>query len=134
MIFGEFHPRVHRRRRQNGQNSLDRAPMPGLVIRWGAGPCFGEQRMTTEPPATPASAQTSRVSRIIKAPREAVYRACIDPAAVAVWRVPDNMSARVHVFDARVGGGYRMSLTYRDVVSRAGKSSDDTDTFEGRFV
>jgi uncharacterized protein YndB with AHSA1/START domain len=91
--------------------------------------------MTTERLAMPANAQTSRVSRIMEAPREAVYRACIDPATVAVWRVPDNMTARVHMFDARVGGGYRMSLTYRDAgPSRAGKSSDDTDTFEGQFV
>jgi len=89
--------------------------------------------MMTERHATPANPQTSRVSRIIKAPREAVYRACIDPVAVAAWRVPDNMTALVHVFEARVGGGYRISLTYRGG-GDFGKSSDDTDTFEGQFV
>ena len=78
---------------------------------------------------------STRVSRIIKAPRRAVYKACLDPDAVAAWRVPDNMTARVHVFDAREGGTYRMSLTYRNPASSTvGKTSEDTDTFQGRFV
>jgi uncharacterized protein YndB with AHSA1/START domain len=78
---------------------------------------------------------STRVLRIIKAPRRAVYKACLDPEAVASWRVPDNMTARVHVFDAREGGTYRMSLTYRDPApSPVGKTSEDTDTFQGRFV
>ena len=82
-----------------------------------------------------ASAASTRASKIIKAPRAAVYRACIDPDAVAAWRVPDNMAARVHAFDAREGGGFRISLTYADIANRPrGKSSEDTDTFEGRFV
>lgn len=69
------------------------------------------------------------VSRLIGAPRAAVYRACLDPAAIARWRVPDNMTATVHRFD---GTGYRMSLTYEDATP--GKSGGSTDTFEGRFV
>jgi len=78
---------------------------------------------------------STRVSRIIKAPRRAVYEACLDPDAVASWRVPDNMTAHVHVFDPREGGTYRMSLTYRDPKqSPGGKTSEDTDTFQGRFV
>ncbi len=45
------------------------------------------------------------------------------------------MTARVHVFDAHEGGAYRMSLTYKDLAqSPGGKTSEDTDTFEGRFV
>jgi uncharacterized protein YndB with AHSA1/START domain len=78
---------------------------------------------------------TTKVSTIIKAPRRAVYRACLDPVALAAWRVPDNMTAQVHVFDAHKGGTYRMSLTYRDPrQSPGGKTSEDTDTFQGRFV
>jgi uncharacterized protein YndB with AHSA1/START domain len=69
------------------------------------------------------------VSRVIAAPRAALYRACLDPEAIARWRVPDNMTATVHRFDA---GGYRMSLTYKDATP--GKSGGSTDTFEGRFV
>ena len=45
------------------------------------------------------------------------------------------MTARVHVFDAHEGGTYRMSLTYKDPTqSPGGKTSEDTDTFQGRFV
>jgi uncharacterized protein YndB with AHSA1/START domain len=85
-----------------------------------------------EPPAEPRSTQ---VSRIIRAPRRAVYRACLDPDAVAAWRVPDNMKGHMHAFDAREGGAFRMSLTYRDPAkSPVGKTSEDTDTFQGRFV
>jgi uncharacterized protein YndB with AHSA1/START domain len=78
---------------------------------------------------------STNVSRIIKAPRKAVYKACLDPGALAKWRVPDNMTAQVHVFEAREGGTYRMSLTYQDPKqSPGGKTSEDTDTFQGRFV
>ena len=78
---------------------------------------------------------SSRVSRIIKAPREAVYRACLDPDALVAWRAPDNMIGRMFAFDASVGGRYRMSLTYRNADHRlAGKTAEDTDAFEGRFL
>jgi uncharacterized protein YndB with AHSA1/START domain len=78
---------------------------------------------------------STKVSRIIKAPRRAVYKACLDPDALAKWRVPENMTAHVHAFEAREGGIYRMSLTYRDPKqSPGGKTSEDTDTFQGRFV
>jgi uncharacterized protein YndB with AHSA1/START domain len=78
---------------------------------------------------------STKVSKIIKASRKAVYKACLDAHALAKWRVPDNLTARVHVFEAREGGTYRMSLTYRDPQqSPGGKTSEDTDTFQGRFV
>jgi uncharacterized protein YndB with AHSA1/START domain len=78
---------------------------------------------------------STTVSKIIRAPRKAVYKACLDADALARWRVPDNMTARMHVFEAREGGRYRMSLTYRDPTqSPAGKTSADTDAFQGRFV
>ena len=77
----------------------------------------------------------TRVSRTVRAPRAAVYRACLDPDALASWRVPDNMVGQVHVFEPREGGAYRMSLTYLDPAQgRGGKTSEATDTFEGRFV
>jgi uncharacterized protein YndB with AHSA1/START domain len=86
----------------------------------------------TQPSAKRASTQ---VSKTIKAPRKAVYQACLDPAAVASWRAPDNMKGHVHVFDAREGGAFRISLTYQDSKHLgAGKTSEDTDTFHGRFV
>jgi len=78
---------------------------------------------------------STKVSRLIRAPREAIYAACLDPDALAAWRAPDGMTARVHAFDAREGGTYRMSLTYADPSQGpGGKTSEDTDTFEGTFV
>jgi uncharacterized protein YndB with AHSA1/START domain len=78
---------------------------------------------------------STKVSRIIRAPREAIYRACLDPEALAAWRAPDGMTARVLAFDAREGGSYRMSLTYDDPSQGpGGKTSEDTDTFEGSFA
>jgi hypothetical protein len=45
------------------------------------------------------------------------------------------MTAHVHVFDAREGGAFRMSLTYKDSEpSPGGKTSEGTDTFQGRFA
>ena len=77
---------------------------------------------------------STEVSRVIAAPRKAIYRALTDPAALVKWRVPDGMTARMHEFDARPGGRYRMSLTYSDAKGALGKTTADTDTFEGRFV
>jgi uncharacterized protein YndB with AHSA1/START domain len=74
-----------------------------------------------------------RVSRLIKAPRAAIYRALIDSDAIQAWRVPDGMSSEVHHFDPRVGGTFRVSLSY-DAPDRAGKSSTHTDTYHGYFA
>ncbi|TYB48036.1 SRPBCC domain-containing protein [Actinomadura chibensis] len=76
---------------------------------------------------------STRVSRRINAPRPVVYRALLDADAIAAWRVPDGMTSRVHEFDGREGGAFRVSLTY-DEPTAAGKTSAHTDTYHGRFV
>jgi uncharacterized protein YndB with AHSA1/START domain len=73
------------------------------------------------------------LSRLVRAPRVAVYRALLDADAVQAWMVPDGMTSQVHGFDAREGGTFRISLTYDDPTT-AGKTSAQTDTFHGRFV
>jgi uncharacterized protein YndB with AHSA1/START domain len=75
----------------------------------------------------------TRISRYINAPRDVVYRALIDGAAVAKWMVPYGMTSKVHAFDAQDGGTYRISLTY-DALTGAGKTTAHTDTYHGRFV
>jgi uncharacterized protein YndB with AHSA1/START domain len=75
----------------------------------------------------------TRVTRLVRAPRADVYRELLDPDAIAKWRVPEGMTCLVHAFDARVGGRFRVSLTYASP-ERAGKSSEHTDTYGGRFV
>jgi uncharacterized protein YndB with AHSA1/START domain len=76
---------------------------------------------------------STRISRHIDAPREAVYRALLDPRAIAKWKVPDGMTCDVHEFDAREGGLIRVSLTYAEPTA-AGKTTPHTDTYHGRFV
>lgn len=82
----------------------------------------------------PCSAVSStRISRRMNAPRAAVYRALLDPGAVARWKVPDGMTCHVHAFDPREGGAFRISLTY-DAPTATGKTTAHTDTYRGRFV
>lgn len=74
-------------------------------------------------------------SRLIKAPPHAIYRAHLDPSAVAAWRAPPGMTAQVLHFEPRAGGAFRMSLTYDDGgAAHAGKSTPDADVYEGRFA
>lgn len=75
----------------------------------------------------------TRVTRRVQAPAEAVYRALVDPDALAAWRVPENMTAHVHSFDPREGGAFRISLTHGDPEG-AGKSGGRTDTYRGHFA
>lgn len=77
--------------------------------------------------------QTTRVSWHVNAPRSAVYRALLDADAVERWRVPDGMTSQVHTFEARVGGAFRVSLTY-DLPTGTGKSDARTDTYHGHFA
>src|ERR1700744_496443 len=76
---------------------------------------------------------TTRLTKHIRAPRSRVYRALLDADAVQRWQVPDVMTSRVHVFDAREGGEFRVSLTY-DAPAGAGKTTAQTDTYHGRFT
>jgi uncharacterized protein YndB with AHSA1/START domain len=76
---------------------------------------------------------STRIARHVAAPPAAVYRALLDPAAIAKWRVPDGMSSQVHEFEAREGGSFRVSLTY-EAPTAAGKSAAHTDTYHGRFI
>src|SRR5215207_2215162 len=71
--------------------------------------------------------------RHINAPRDNVYRALLEARAVATWMVPSGMTSHVHVFDAREGGLFRISLTY-DAPTGTGKTTAHTDTYHGRFV
>jgi uncharacterized protein YndB with AHSA1/START domain len=83
----------------------------------------------------PNSHTSTRTSRVIKAPREVLYRAFTDPNALAVWLSPEGMTGKVFEFDGRVGGGYRMSLFYptSDKLHH-GKTSENEDSYSARFM
>ena len=74
-----------------------------------------------------------RASRLVRAPRGAVYAALLDPRAVETWRVPDDMVARIAEWEPTEGGRFRVSLTYR-AEDRTGKTEGATDTYAGRFT
>jgi uncharacterized protein YndB with AHSA1/START domain len=76
---------------------------------------------------------STRISCRVNAPRASVYRALLDPRAVATWKVPTGMTCHLHAFDAREGGSFRISLTY-DVSTGTGMTTAHTDTYHGRFV
>lgn len=57
------------------------------------------------------STNTVRLHRELRAAPERVYRAFLEPEAMAKWLPPHGFTGKVHEMDARVGGGYRMSFT-----------------------
>ena len=78
---------------------------------------------------------STSTARIIKASPQALYEAFMDPAILVKWLPPGEMTGKLHEFDGRVGGGYRMSLFYPpDDNSFRGKTTDKEDVCEVRFV
>jgi len=55
--------------------------------------------------------QSVRVHRVLRAPPDRVYRAFLDPDAMAKWLPPDGFTGRVHHLEPKVGGSFRMSFT-----------------------
>lgn len=55
--------------------------------------------------------QTIRLHRILRTTPEKVYRAFLDADAKCKWLPPYGFTAKMHSFDPRVGGSYKMSFT-----------------------
>ena len=53
---------------------------------------------------------TIRLHRVLASPPEKVYRAFLEPDALAKWLPPNGFTCTVHHLDAKVGGTYRMSF------------------------
>jgi uncharacterized protein YndB with AHSA1/START domain len=53
---------------------------------------------------------TVRLHRVLTTRPEKVYRAFVEPDAMAKWLPPNGFTASVHQMDARVGGSFRMSF------------------------
>ena len=69
---------------------------------------------------------TIRLHRVLKSPPERVYRAFLDPAAMAKWLPPYGFTCTIHRADARVGGTHKASFTN----FASGKSH----SFGGRYL
>jgi uncharacterized protein YndB with AHSA1/START domain len=57
------------------------------------------------------STNTIRLHRVLRASPEKIYRAFLDPDAMAKWLPPNGFTGKVHEMDAKVGGSYKMSFT-----------------------
>ena len=53
---------------------------------------------------------TVRLHRVLRTNPEKLYRAFLEPDAVARWLPPNGFTCRVHALDAHVGGTFRMSF------------------------
>ena len=74
-------------------------------------------------------------SRIVRARPEELYAAFLDPAALIDWLPPAEMTGEIHEFDARVGGGYRMSRAWVSLIGGMNSSTRTSPTVAGlRFV
>lgn len=58
-----------------------------------------------------SQSNTVKFHRILKAKPERVYRAFVDPDAMAKWLPPHGFTGKVHHLDPRPGGTYKMSFT-----------------------
>src|SRR5438874_10881049 len=54
---------------------------------------------------------TIKIHRVLRAEPEKVYRAFLNPEAMAKWLPPNGFTGKVHHLDATVGGSYKMSFT-----------------------
>jgi uncharacterized protein YndB with AHSA1/START domain len=53
---------------------------------------------------------TARLHRVLTTKPEKIYRAFIEPDAMARWLPPNGFTGTVHELEPKVGGSYRMSF------------------------
>lgn len=54
---------------------------------------------------------TIRLHRVLATKPEKIYRAFLDADAMAQWLPPNGFTCKVHHFDPKVGGTFKMSFT-----------------------
>src|SRR6476620_5057965 len=69
---------------------------------------------------------TIRLHRMLRATPERVYRAFLDPDAQVKWLPPNGFTGKMHQFDPKVGGTFRMSFT--------NFTTGHSHTFGGKFL
>lgn len=72
--------------------------------------------------------------RLIYASPSDIYQAFAQPGSMEQWLPPEDMTGKMVHFDFRVGGSYRMRLTYKDSYDGWGKTSDDSDEVQTQLV
>lgn len=69
---------------------------------------------------------TVRLHRVLSTTPEKIYRAFLEPDAMAKWLPPNGFACTVHHMDAKVGGTFKM--TFRNFTTGGGHS------FGGEYV
>ena len=69
---------------------------------------------------------TVRLHRVLATRPDKVYRAFLEPDALAKWLPPNGFACTVHQLDAKIGGGFRMS--FRNFTTGQGHS------FSGEYI
>ena len=69
---------------------------------------------------------TVHLHRVLRAPPERVYRAFLEPDAMAKWLPPYGYTCEVHQMDAQVGGTFKMS--FRNF------STENSHSFHGEYI
>ena len=72
------------------------------------------------------ASNTVRLHRVLRTRPDRLYRAFLDPDAMAKWLPPYGFTARVHQMDAKVDGKWRMSFT--------NFSTGHSHSFGGRYL
>jgi len=58
-----------------------------------------------------STTNTIRLHRVVRSTPEKVYRAFLDADAMSKWLPPNGFTCKVHHFDPKVGGNFKMSFT-----------------------
>jgi len=67
-----------------------------------------------------------KLHRILQTTPQKLYKAFLDPSALAKWLPPNGFTCTVHALDAKVGGTYKMSFT--------NLTSGNSHSFGGKYV
>ncbi len=72
------------------------------------------------------STNVIKLHRVLRTTPEKLYKAFLDPDALAKWLPPNGFTCKVHHVDAKVGGTYKMSFT--------NFTTGNTHSFGGKYL
>jgi uncharacterized protein YndB with AHSA1/START domain len=80
------------------------------------------------------SKRIDSASRLIRASASTIYQSFATREAMETWLPPQGMTGSMLAFAFREGGTYRMRLLYDESQHTPGKTSEDADDVEVRFI
>lgn len=78
--------------------------------------------------------RTDSASRVIRADAKTLYEAYIDPEKLVQWLPPEGMSGIIGKYEPYKGGAFQITLTYESDENYKGKTTENTDVIEGKFL